>query len=66
MKNLGKDEILSRSKSLIHLYFSYFQLLYAYLYAKSEKYLSVGMMVVLKSSLISKAVFAVVVVCKCW
>lgn len=45
--------------------FSCFQLSCAYLYVISEKYLSVGVMVVLKSSLISKAVFAVVVVCKC-
>lgn len=32
----------------------------------SEKYLPVGVMVVLKSSLILKADFAVVVLCKCW
>lgn len=46
--------------------FSYFQLSWTHLYAKSEKYLSVRVMVVLKSTLILKAVFAVEVVCKCW
>lgn len=57
MKNLEKDELLWRSKSLMHLYlyFSCFQLSCAHLYTKSEKYLSVEVMLVMKSNLISKA-----------